>query len=628
MKKFLSIFVALAMVLSLFAGVGARSAKAATTLTVTPSGNFAGGLAGSGATAVNAVGTVVSSGSNSAVVNVTTAGVGVFDAVTPNVSVMVPQALTATSTDADWATLGVQYITFTAGTLPIVDDEVIVAASAAPAVGTVLMVGTTVGGLTTDQVNVTTAPVGTISGAVSVMRPTSAGFTTLRSIDPNWLTVGTAQPITFTGMVSPLAVGEQLEVSMVQLQAAVPAFAFLTIGGGITAGDVATATWQDTTGTSHTASYTVVSGDSLATVTTGLKSAINAVVGGNVIATNPYAYVITLTQNVAGIAGNGKTLTSSTSVTATSLTIHTLGGLTSPAYVEEGKTIQLVAVNPTGAIVAATWTSGTGTIATINSNGLVMAMTDSGVSLVTATFGTYSGSFVVIAIPPQTITSLAVKLVPATLKVAGQQQFGAIAASAAYLALDYTTQAAWTDTLPVASVSNVAPTQGLLAYSTAETGNVSAYAGSFTTTVAVTIDAAGVVTITTAPVAVKRVIVLTIGTDIVTVDGHATSVDAAPEIVAGRTFVPIRFIAETFGSTVTWIPATRSIAITLGTTTIGLQIGNKTAVINGKIIALDAAPYIKNSRTMVPLRVITESFGGNVAWDPINHIITITYLLP
>jgi hypothetical protein len=167
-----------------------------------------------------------------------------------------------------------------------------------------------------------------------------------------------------------------------------------------------------------------------------------------------------------------------------------------------------------------------------------------------------------------------------------------------------------------------------MTYGAAETGNVSAYASGLTTTVAVTINAAGVVTITTAPVAVKRVIVLTIGSDIVTVDGQATSIDAAPEIVAGRTFVPIRFIAETFGSTVTWIPATRSITIILGTTTIGLQIGNKTAVIKGKIIVLDAAPYIKNSRTMVPLRVITESFGGDVAWDPINHIITITYVLP
>jgi len=257
-----------------------------------------------------------------------------------------------------------------------------------------------------------------------------------------------------------------------------------------------------------------------------------------------------------------------------------------------------------------------------------MVITGSGVSLITATYGTYSGSVAVSAIPPQTITKLAVNLVPAGLKVAGKQQFGAIASNAAYAALDYTTDAAWTDTLAVAVVSNVALAQGLMTYGAAETGNVSAYAAGFTTTVAVTINAAGVVTITTAPVAVKRVIVLTVGTDIVTVDGKATSVDAAPEIVAGRTFVPIRFIAETFGSTVTWIPATRSITIVLGTTTIGLQIGNKTAVINGKIIALDAAPYIKNSRTMVPLRVISESFGGDVAWDAVNHIITITYLLP
>ena len=630
MKKSLSVFIALAIVLSLFAGVGARSAKADATFTVTPSGNFTGGVAASGATAVNAVGTVVSSGSNSAIVNVTTAGVGVFSGAAANVTVSRLLLLTATSTDTDWASLGIQYITFSGGTLPVVGDVVTVAATGTPAVGTVMLVGAMDGaGLTTDQVSVTTAYGGTIVGALTVMRQTTVGFTTLRSIDPNWLTVGTAQPVTFTGMVVPVAVGDVLKVSMNQLQAAVPAYAFLTIGGGITAGNVAAATWQDTTGVSHTASYTAVSGDTLTSVTTGLKNAINAVVGGNVTATNPFAYVITLTQIVAGTVGNGKTLTASTTATTTgtSLIIHTLGGLTSPAYVEVGKTVQLVAVDPTGAIVAATWTSNPTTTATITSTGLVMAMADSGVSLVTATYGTYSGSFAVVAIPPQTITKLAVNLVPASLKVAGQQQFGAIGVSTAYAALDYTTQAAWTDTLPVGIVSNVAPAQGSLAYSTPETGSVSAYVASLGATVAVKI-AAGVVTLTTVVPPTTRVIVLTIGTDIVTVDSKATSVDAAPEIINGRTFVPIRFIAETFGSTVAWIPATRSITITLGTTIIGLQIGNKTAVINGKIIALEAAPYIKNSRSMVPLRVITESFGGDVAWDPALHTITINYILP
>jgi hypothetical protein len=625
MRKFLSIFIALAMVLSLFAGVGAHSTKAAATLTVTSAGNFAGGLDGVGITAVNAVGTISAITGGVYTVNVTSAGVGTFDPATPNVSVMKSFPLTATSTDADWATLGTQYITFTAGTLPMVGDEVHVTATGPSAVGTVLLTGTTEStGLTTDQVKVTTAYAGTLTGAVSVMRLTSAHFEHLDSIDPNWQTVGSAQPVTFTGMGSgTLAVGDRLEVSMVQLQAAIPAYAFLVLGGTVSSGDVAAATWQDTTGTSHTASYTLVAGDTLASVTTKLTAAINTVVGGLVTAAPSGTSAIKLTQTVAGTLGNGKTLTGSTAVTDTSLTIHTLGGLTSPAYVEVGKTIQLVAVNATGAIVAPVWTL-TGAAATINTDGLVMAMTTSGVTLVTATSGSLSGMFVVVNVPTQTITSLAVNLVPAALKVAGKQQFGAVAASTTYSALDYTTQAAWTDTLPVASIS----TQGLLTYGAAETGNVSAYAGSLTSTVAVTINASGVVAITTVPVTVKKVIVLTIGTDIVTVDGKATSVDAAPEIVSSRTFVPIRFIAETFGSTVGWIPATKSVTIVLGTTTIGLQIGNKTAVINGKAIALEAAPYIKNSRTMVPLRVISESFGGDVVWDAALRTITITYTVP
>jgi hypothetical protein len=612
------------------AATGTTVVGTPTALTVTSSGTFTGGVDGVGAAAVDALGTVVSSTLNSAVVNVTTAGVGIFDATTPNVSVTKKTPLTATSADADWATLGNQYITFSdTGTL--VGDELTVTASGAAGVGTVLMVSGT-----TDLVNVTTANVGTLTGfgVVTAMRPTSAGFTTLSSTDVDWMTVGATQSITFTGMATLLAVGDGLEVTMDQLQPAVAAYGFLTLTGAtsgspISAGTVATATWQDTTGASHTASYTVLAGgENLAAVTTKLIAAINATAGGLVTATLYGTSSIKLTQTVEGAVGNGKTLTSTTSATGTSLTICTLGGLTQPAYVEVGKTIQLVAVDPTGAIVAATWAPVTSTAATIDANGLLRAMTDSGVTLVTATSGTFTGTFVVVNVPTQTITSLVVTLVPATLKVAGKQQFGAIAASAGYSALDYTTQAAWTDTLPVGVISNAAPTQGLLTYSTAETGDITAIAAGLTSTATAIIDATGVVTVKAVPVTVTKVIVLTVGTDIVTVDGKATSVDAAPELVAGRTFVPIRFIAETFGSTVTWLPETKGVTIVLGTTTIGLQIGNKTVVINSNVIALEAAPYIKNSRTMVPLRVISESFGGDVVWDAALRTITITYVVP
>src|SRR5450756_1965077 len=226
MKKFLSIFIALAMVLSLFAGVGARSAKAATsTLSVTPSGNFVGGADATGVTAVDAVGTIASAVyAGVATVDVTTAGTANFDA-TPTVSVVRPVTpFVSNSTDADWKVLGTQYITFT-GTPPEVDDEVtVIVVPGVYAVGTVLMVGGQVA-----TIDVTTPAAQTIAdGTVSVMR---ASTVTAYSIDEDWRTVG-SQSITFTSVVGgTLLVNDVVTVAMVQDTAATKATAFLMVSG-------------------------------------------------------------------------------------------------------------------------------------------------------------------------------------------------------------------------------------------------------------------------------------------------------------------------------------------------------------------------------------------------------------
>ena len=142
-------------------------------------------------------------------------------------------------------------------------------------------------------------------------------------------------------------------------------------------------------------------------------------------------------------------------------------------------------------------------------------------------------------------------------------------------------------------------------------------------------DSANPPNVGTAKVTVKYVvpqvtkIVLKIGSDIMEVNGKAVQLDAAAEIKNGRTFLPLRAIAEAFGATVTWVPETQGITVVLGDTQIGLQIGNNTAVINGNVISIEP-PYIKNSRTMVPFRVISEAFGADVQWDPINYIVTVT----
>jgi hypothetical protein len=40
-------------------------------------------------------------------------------------------------------------------------------------------------------------------------------------------------------------------------------------------------------------------------------------------------------------------------------------------------------------------------------------------------------------------------------------------------------------------------------------------------------------------------------------------------------------------------------------------------------VQLEAAPYIKGGRTMLPLRAISEAFGGDIVWDPVDRKVTV-----
>lgn len=99
------------------------------------------------------------------------------------------------------------------------------------------------------------------------------------------------------------------------------------------------------------------------------------------------------------------------------------------------------------------------------------------------------------------------------------------------------------------------------------------------------------------------------------VNDHIVFSDVAPYIKKGRTFVPIRFIAEELGFDVKWDAKTRTATMTEGDSTVVVTIGSKTMLVNGEVRELDLPAEITDGRTFVPLRAISEAFGKKVEYS-------------
>ena len=112
----------------------------------------------------------------------------------------------------------------------------------------------------------------------------------------------------------------------------------------------------------------------------------------------------------------------------------------------------------------------------------------------------------------------------------------------------------------------------------------------------------------------------------VAVNGSYISFDQPPVIENGRTLVPMRAIFEALGADVQWNNDTQSVmAESADGTKITLIIGSKNMLVNNKdMVVLDVPAKIIGSRTMVPLRAISEALNCEVEWDGNNRIVTIT----
>lgn len=120
---------------------------------------------------------------------------------------------------------------------------------------------------------------------------------------------------------------------------------------------------------------------------------------------------------------------------------------------------------------------------------------------------------------------------------------------------------------------------------------------------------------------VKDAVTMAIGSPNVISKGETTFIDkdnnnVSPVIRDSRTFVPLRFISEAFGMNVDFNNETKEITISGNGIALKLTPGQGTISKNGVESPLDAPAYISaEGRTMVPLRAVSEMLDKQVYWN-------------
>ena len=121
---------------------------------------------------------------------------------------------------------------------------------------------------------------------------------------------------------------------------------------------------------------------------------------------------------------------------------------------------------------------------------------------------------------------------------------------------------------------------------------------------------------------------LPIGKKFCLLNGQEKSLDEPALIVNGSTFVPIRFLAEAFQIQIDWVAKEQKITLFQNGLRIELWIGKKIALINGKDYQLSNPPFIRNGRTLLPIRFIAEGLKANVVWNKENQEVFIRMGIP
>ncbi len=117
----------------------------------------------------------------------------------------------------------------------------------------------------------------------------------------------------------------------------------------------------------------------------------------------------------------------------------------------------------------------------------------------------------------------------------------------------------------------------------------------------------------------------TAGSTEYTVDGVTKTMDAAAYIQNDRTMVPVRYLSDAFGISPENILFNDGVVTVIaGEKIVQLKVGSDMIIVNGMSIKMDAKAEVKNGRSYVPMKFIAAALGVNSTWDSATKTATFS----
>lgn len=108
-----------------------------------------------------------------------------------------------------------------------------------------------------------------------------------------------------------------------------------------------------------------------------------------------------------------------------------------------------------------------------------------------------------------------------------------------------------------------------------------------------------------------------------TIDGNSVS-GADPVLKDGTMWVPLRTTAQALGASADWESSNQVAILNHGGNLVTIKAGDASIDVNGSPLQLQAAPYVENGQTWVPVRFFADALGLNLNVDTDSKSVDIS----